>query len=82
MQITATQLKQNVNLLANIKDEDIVVTKRDKPFAVIVDYAKYQELISQEQQQEKQRKIKILENLPSWDLGGKDYADIKRDMKI
>jgi prevent-host-death family protein len=82
MQITATQLKQNVAMLSQIKSEDIIITKRDKPFAVIVDYDKYQELITKEKNQEIERKIKILENLPSWDLGGQDYQQIKKDMKI
>jgi len=82
MQITATQLKQNVNLLANIKNEDIVVTKRDKPFAVIVDYDKYHDLIDIKNQKEIKRKIKILESLPILEFEDKDYATIKSEMKI
>lgn len=45
MTLTATQLKQQTYLMDNVKKEDIIITKRDRPFAVIVDIERYDELI-------------------------------------
>ena len=45
MKITATQLKQQTYLLDRAVKEDILVTKRDRPFVVIVDAKRYEELI-------------------------------------
>ncbi|MEA3456566.1 MAG: type II toxin-antitoxin system prevent-host-death family antitoxin [Campylobacterota bacterium] len=45
MILTATQLKQQTYLMDNVKKEDIVITKRDRPFAVIVDIERYDALI-------------------------------------
>ncbi len=42
--VTASNLKQNTMILQNALREDLLVTKRDKPFVVIMDYKKYQEL--------------------------------------
>ncbi len=47
MKVTATQIKQNSAILQEAVKEDIVVTKRDKPFVVIVEYDKYLELEAQ-----------------------------------
>ena len=44
MTITASQIKQNSSVLQKALKEDIVVTKRDEPFVVIVDYDKYLEI--------------------------------------
>ncbi len=46
MQITATQLKQQTHLLDRAVVEDIQVTKRNRPFVVIVDAKRYEELIA------------------------------------
>ena len=46
MTITSTQLKQNTYLLDNVKKEDIIITKRDRPFAVILDIERYDELVN------------------------------------
>ena len=39
--ITATELKQNSIRLQDALRGDLLVTKRDKPFVVIMDYEKY-----------------------------------------
>ena len=49
MQITATQLKQQTHLLDRAVVEDIHVTKRNRPFVVIVDAGRYEELIANQQ---------------------------------
>jgi PHD/YefM family antitoxin component YafN of YafNO toxin-antitoxin module len=40
--VTATNLKQNSMILQNALREDLLVTKRDKPFVVVMDFKKYQ----------------------------------------
>ena len=47
MRITASQIRQNSSILQKALKEDIVVTKRDEPFVVIVDYDKYLEISKQ-----------------------------------
>ncbi len=42
--VTASTLKQNTMILQDALREDLLVTKRDKPFVVIMDYKKYKEL--------------------------------------
>jgi len=39
--ISATQIKQNSVRLQEALREDILITKRDKPFVVVMDYEKY-----------------------------------------
>ncbi|CAA6813940.1 MAG: Unknown protein [uncultured Sulfurovum sp.] len=39
--ITASDLKQNSVRLQDALREDLLVTKRDKPFVVVMDYEKY-----------------------------------------
>ena len=41
MKISATYIRQNSAILQQALKEDIVVTKRDKPFVVIIEYDKY-----------------------------------------
>ena len=45
MTLTATQLKQETYFLDSVKKEDIIITKRDRPFAVLVDFDRYQSMI-------------------------------------
>lgn len=80
MNISATELRQHVHLLSSVRDEDIVVTKRDKPFAVIVDFEKYTELTKMYQHDKKSAKIEALNALGSYELGGKSAKEIKADM--
>ena len=40
--VTATNLKQNSMILQEALREDLLVTKRDKPFVVVMDFKKYQ----------------------------------------
>ncbi len=39
--ITASELKQNSMRLQDALRDDLLVTKRDKPFVVVMDYEKY-----------------------------------------
>jgi PHD/YefM family antitoxin component YafN of YafNO toxin-antitoxin module len=39
--ITASDIKKNSMILQNALKDDLLVTKRDKPFVVIVDYDRY-----------------------------------------
>ena len=39
--ITASDLKQNTMRLQDALRDDLLVTKRDKPFVVVMDYEKY-----------------------------------------
>ena len=42
--ITASDLKQNTMRLQEALRDDLLVTKRNKPFVVIMDYEKYRRL--------------------------------------
>jgi PHD/YefM family antitoxin component YafN of YafNO toxin-antitoxin module len=42
--VTATNLKQNSMILQDALREDLLVTKRDKPFVVVMDFKKYQSI--------------------------------------
>ena len=44
--VTASEIKQNSTILQNALKSDMLVTKRDKPFVVVIDYDRYRELIS------------------------------------
>lgn len=44
--VTASEIKQNSTILQNALKSDMLVTKRDKPFVVVLDYERYQELIA------------------------------------
>ena len=80
MQISATELKQKTHLLNRI-EEDIIVTKHSKPFAVIIEYEKYRKLQAELGEKENRRKIEALESLGAYRLGGKDFAQIKSEME-
>ena len=45
--VTASQIKQNSTILQNAFRGDLLVTKRDKPFVVVMDYKRYTELTKQ-----------------------------------
>jgi len=42
--VTASEIKQNSTILQNALKGDMLVTKRDVPFVVILDYERYLEL--------------------------------------
>ena len=44
--VTASEIKKNSTILQNALKGDMLVTKRDKPFVVILDYERYLKLIS------------------------------------
>ena len=44
--VTASEIKQNSTILQNALKGDMLITKRDKPFVVVLDYERYQELIA------------------------------------
>ena len=63
--VTASNLKQNTMILQDALREDLLITKRDKPFVVVMDYKKYQELekyINKVANDETYRAISNLEN--------------------
>lgn len=49
--VTASEIKQNSTILQNALRDDMLVTKRDKPFVVVLDFKRYEELIAREKQQ-------------------------------
>ena len=55
MTITTTQLRRKVSLANNASKEDIVVTKRGKPFVVIMDDKRYEELIANQWARDEKR---------------------------
>jgi len=65
--ITASDLKQNSMRLQDALRDDLLVTKRDKPFVVVMDYEKYVKL---------QNYIEAVENEPVVDDG---YPSISFD---
>jgi hypothetical protein len=65
--ITASDLKQNSMRLQDALRDDMLVTKRDKPFVVVMDYEKYVKL---------QAYINKIENEPVIDDG---YPSISFD---
>lgn len=77
--ITSTQIKQQTHLLDRVKDEEILVTKRDKPFAVVVSMERYNELVGEQQKREMDKKLEALNSLGSYGLGGKSYKEIKAE---
>jgi len=59
--ITATQLKQQTYLLDTVIKEDIQVTKRDRPFVVIVDAHRYEELLKNQKEKRSDTKTLLAE---------------------
>ena len=61
MTITATQLKQQTYLLDSAIKEDIQVTKRDRPFVVIVDAQRYEKLLKNQKEEKRDTKALVEE---------------------
>jgi prevent-host-death family protein len=80
MHISATQLKQHAHLLDSVKEEDIVITKREKPFAVVIEFEKYNKLTKELQNIKMQEKLAALSSLGSHSLGGKSFSELKAEM--
>lgn len=59
MTITASQLKQQSHLLDNVKKEDILITKRNRPYAVIMDIDRYEDYLRFKEKIEKSQEDKI-----------------------
>jgi len=78
MTITATQLKQQTYLIDNAIKEDIRVTKRDRPFVVIVDARRYDELL--ENQKEDKRDTKVL--LEEFQRSSKNVSKVDPNIDI
>ncbi|NKQ41907.1 MAG: hypothetical protein HF962_10125 [Sulfurovum sp.] len=78
MTITATQLKQQTYLLDSVIKEDIQVTKRDRPFVVIVDAVRYEKLLKN--QKEEKRDTKAL--LEEFKRLSKNVSKIDADIDI
>ena len=81
MNISATQLKQHAHLLDHVKEEDIIITKREKPFAVVIDIEKYNRLIAEANAVKIQKKLDALDSLGSYALGGKDFSQLKTEQE-
>ena len=60
--ITASDLKQNSMKLQYALRDDLLVTKRDKPFVVVMDYEKYVKLKAYIEKMEKEDKENQKEN--------------------
>lgn len=45
LKVSTSEIRQNSMLLQNALREDIIVTKHDKPFVVVIDYEKYKLLM-------------------------------------
>lgn len=80
MNISATQLKQQTHLLDHVKQEDIIITKREKPFAVVIDIERYRTLIKEANESKLEHKLAALSQFGSFSLGGKDFRDLKSEM--
>jgi prevent-host-death family protein len=80
MNISATQLKQQSHLLDHVKEEDIIITKRDKPFAVVIDIDRYRALVKDAEATKIDHKLAAFSQLGSFSLGGKDFSDLKAEM--
>ena len=78
MTITATQLKQQTYLLDTAIKEDIKVTKRNRPFVVIVDAKRYDDLLAN--QKEEKRDTKAL--LKEFNRLSKNVSKIDADIDI
>ena len=55
--VTASEIKQNSTILQNALKDDMLVTKRDKPFVVVIDYERYRELIAKSEKKNQQNWI-------------------------
>ena len=55
--VTASEIKQNSTILQNALKNDMLVTKRDKPFVVVVDYERYKTLIAKSENKNQQNWI-------------------------
>jgi prevent-host-death family protein len=86
MTVTASNLKQHFHLLDEARREPITVTKRGRPYVVVLDHETYRELqkqngqIPQEKIPPRRKKLDALDSLGTYKLGGKDIYDIKASM--
>jgi prevent-host-death family protein len=80
MNIAATELTSDKDLLSIVNKEDIVITKSNKPCAVIVDINRYNELINQAKEQSINKKLDAINSLKAFNLGGKNYSEIKSEI--
>jgi len=60
--VTASEIKNNSSILQNALKEDLLVTKRGKPFVVIVNYDRYQKLINNHNSSWIEESFNILSN--------------------
>ena len=74
MIITATQIKQNSGILQKALLEDIVVTKREQPFVVIVEYDKYLEMERLIQRYGEEKRTQTMQNV--WLASAKESESV------
>jgi RNase adaptor protein for sRNA GlmZ degradation len=77
MVITATQIKQNSGILQKALVEDIVVTKREQPFVVIVEYDKYLEMEKLLERYKEERRVHTIQN--AWLASAKESERVLDD---
>lgn len=77
MIITATQIKQNSGILQKALREDIVVTKREQPFVVIVEYDKYLEMERLIQHYREEDNMQTMRN--AWLVSAKESESVMSD---
>ena len=78
MKVATSELAKHIELLERVKKEDIIITKSAKPIAVIIDYDKYQRFL----ENNKEKKLKAIESLEAFHLGGEDTKSIRSNIKI
>jgi prevent-host-death family protein len=72
--IAATQLKQQSYLLDQVAEEDIIATKHNRPFAVIVGIDEYNAMKKELENKKEAKAKEALENVIGM-LAGKDLPD-------
>ena len=82
MIVTEKQLKQNSRILDNIKKENIVITKQDKPFAVVIDIDKYDEYLKIKAMNSGNAMSDVSENLKIFDELSKKTSAVNKDIDI
>ena len=86
MTVTASTLKQHFHLLDEARREPITVTKRGRPYVVVLDHETYRKLREQSGQSSRdevpplRKKLDALDALGTYALGGNDIRDIKATM--
>lgn len=79
MYITTKQLSEEQNIFTNLTNEEIIVTEKEKPFAVIIDFEKYQRLLNEVENKQIAKKLQLLDSIGNYPLGGKSFKTLKEE---